>query len=178
MPASLVFNSNHTLNISTSCNACHTNCTNETHTDTWPMPAVFNLVLACDTFSKRNICATESTALIQVHFYSLLWKLTGSLLKKSILFFNGTRRFIKVFTKTHHCTLSWASRIQITPSIPTSIRSILMLSSHLRLGLQVVSFFRASQPITYKHLLLYHACVPHVPPTSSTASHEEISTFT
>jgi hypothetical protein len=37
--------------------------------------------------------------------------------------------------KTHHWTPSWASRIQFAPSIPISLRSSLMLSSHLRLGL-------------------------------------------
>jgi hypothetical protein len=40
-----------------------------------------------------------------------------------------------VFTKARHSTLSWASRIQFAPSIPIFLRSILMLSSHLRLGL-------------------------------------------
>jgi hypothetical protein len=50
-------------------------------------------------------------------------------------FIYGTRRFITMFTKARHWTLSWASRIQFAPSIPLSLRSILMLSSHLRLGL-------------------------------------------
>jgi hypothetical protein len=31
-----------------------------------------------------------------------------------------------VFTKPHHWTLSWASRIQFAPSIPISLRSILL----------------------------------------------------
>jgi hypothetical protein len=47
----------------------------------------------------------------------------------------GTRRFITEFTKAHHWTLSWANRIQFAPSMPVSLRSILMFSSHLRLGL-------------------------------------------
>jgi hypothetical protein len=33
--------------------------------------------------------------------------------------------------------LSWASRIQFSPSIPFSLRSFLMLSSYLRLGLPI-----------------------------------------
>jgi hypothetical protein len=39
-----------------------------------------------------------------------------------------------MFTKAHHQTLSWASWIQFTPMIPLSLKSILMLSSHLCLG--------------------------------------------
>jgi hypothetical protein len=54
---------------------------------------------------------------------------------KNIPLSYGTRRFITVFTKARPWTLSWASRIQFAPSIPISLRSILMLSSHLCLGL-------------------------------------------
>jgi hypothetical protein len=61
-------------------------------------------------------------------------------------FLYGARRFITVFTKARHWTLSWASRIQFAPSIPISLRSILMLSSHLRLGLPMVSYLPTSQP--------------------------------
>jgi len=40
-----------------------------------------------------------------------------------------------VFTTAWHWSLSWARCIQSTPSHPTSLRSILILSSHLRIGL-------------------------------------------
>jgi hypothetical protein len=40
-----------------------------------------------------------------------------------------------VFIKPRYWTLPWASWIQFAPSIPVSLRSSLMLSSHLRLGL-------------------------------------------
>jgi hypothetical protein len=40
-----------------------------------------------------------------------------------------------VFKKAHHWTLSCVSWIQFVPPIPISLRSSLMLSSHLRLGL-------------------------------------------
>jgi hypothetical protein len=56
-------------------------------------------------------------------------------LSKNILFSYGTRRFVTVFTKARHWTPSWATWIQLAPSIPISVKSILMLSSHLRLGL-------------------------------------------
>jgi hypothetical protein len=47
--------------------------------------------------------------------------------------FYGTRRFITVFTRSDH--RSWARLIKSTRSDPISLRSILILSFHLRLGL-------------------------------------------
>jgi hypothetical protein len=49
--------------------------------------------------------------------------------------FYGNRRFITVFTKALQWSLSWASSTQSTPSHPISLRSILILFTHLRLGL-------------------------------------------
>ena len=49
--------------------------------------------------------------------------------------FYGNRRFITAFTNARHLPPSWASSIQYIPPHPTSWRSILMLSSHLRLSL-------------------------------------------
>jgi hypothetical protein len=65
----------------------------------------------------------------------LFEKLIITQLVKNILLSYATRRFITVFTKAHYWTLSWASWIQFAPSIPISLRSSLVLSSHLRLGL-------------------------------------------
>ena len=65
----------------------------------------------------------------------LLEKLTGfQLVKKSPIFY-GTRRFITAVTSVRHLSLSWASSIQSIAPHPTSWRSILILFSHLRLGL-------------------------------------------
>jgi hypothetical protein len=47
----------------------------------------------------------------------------------------GTRRFITVFTSARHLFLSWVRSIQLIHPVPTSWRSILILSSHVRLGL-------------------------------------------
>jgi len=44
-------------------------------------------------------------------------------------------RFITALTSVHHLSLSWASPIQSIYPHPTSWRSILILSTHLRLGL-------------------------------------------
>ena len=46
-----------------------------------------------------------------------------------------TRRFIAAVTSARHLYISWASSIQSIPLHSTSWRSILILSSHLRLGL-------------------------------------------
>jgi len=60
---------------------------------------------------------------------------TGLQLVKKFPAFYGTRRFITAFTSARHISISWASSIQSIPPHPTSWRSILILSSHLRLGL-------------------------------------------
>ena len=65
----------------------------------------------------------------------VLEKLTGLQLVKKFPAFYGTRRFITTFTSDRHLSLSWASLIQSMPPHPTSWRSILILSSHLSLGL-------------------------------------------
>ena len=65
----------------------------------------------------------------------LLEKLTGLQLVKKFPAFYGTRRFITALTSARQLSLSWASPIQSTNPHPTSWRSILILSTHLRLGL-------------------------------------------
>jgi hypothetical protein len=65
----------------------------------------------------------------------LLEKLTGLQLVKKFPAFYATRRFITALTSARHLSLSWASSIQTTHPHPTSQRSILILFSHLRLGL-------------------------------------------
>ena len=65
----------------------------------------------------------------------LLEKLTGLQLVKKFPAFYGTRRFITALTSIRHPSLSWASPIQSIYPHPTSWRSILILSTHLRLGL-------------------------------------------
>ena len=62
-------------------------------------------------------------------------KLTGLQLVKKFPAFHATRRFITALTSVRHLSLSWASPIQSIHPHPTSWRSILILSTHLRLGL-------------------------------------------
>jgi len=65
----------------------------------------------------------------------LLEKLTGSAASQEIPRTFGTRRFITVLTNAHHLSLSWANSTQSPQTPPTSWWSVLILSSHLRLGL-------------------------------------------
>ena len=65
----------------------------------------------------------------------LLEKLSGLQLVKKFPAFHGTRRFITAPTSVRHLSLSWASPIQSIYPHPTSWRFILILSTHLRLGL-------------------------------------------
>ena len=62
-------------------------------------------------------------------------KLTGSAASQEIPLIFGTRRFLTVPTSARHLSLSWANSMQSPQLPPTSWRSILILSSHLRLGL-------------------------------------------
>ena len=66
----------------------------------------------------------------------LLEKLTGLQLVKFPAF-HGTRRFITALTSVRQLSLSWASPIQSIYPHPTSCRSILILPTHLRLGLPI-----------------------------------------
>ena len=65
----------------------------------------------------------------------VLEKLTALQLVKKFSAFHGTRSFITALTSVRHLSLSWASPIQSIYPHPTSWRSILILSTHLRLGL-------------------------------------------
>ena len=64
----------------------------------------------------------------------LLEKLIGLQLVKKFPAFRGTQRFITALTSVRHLSLSWANPIQSIYPHPTSWRSFLILSTHLRLG--------------------------------------------
>ena len=65
----------------------------------------------------------------------LLEKLTRLQLVKKFPTFHRTRRFITALTSVRHLSVSWASSIQPIYPHPNSWRSIIILSTHLRLGL-------------------------------------------
>ena len=65
----------------------------------------------------------------------LIEKLTGLQLVKKFPAFHGTRKFITALTSVRHLSLSWVSPMQSIYPHPTSWRFVLILSTHLRLGL-------------------------------------------
>jgi len=62
-------------------------------------------------------------------------QLSGLQLVKKFPAFHGTRRFITALTSDRHLSLSWSSPIQSIYPHPTSRWSILILFTHLHLGL-------------------------------------------
>ena len=95
----------------------------------------------------------------------LLEKLTGLQLVKKFPAFHGTRRLITALTSVRHLSLSWTSQIQSTYPHPTSWRSILILSTHLRWVSPVVSFPPVSPAIPYTPPSP-HPYAPHAQPIS------------
>ena len=87
------------------------------------------------TSSYKHVCNCQLTYLLTPWCRVLLEKLTGLQLVKKFPTFHGTRGFITALTSVCHLSLSWASPIQSIYPHPTSWRSILILSAHLRLGL-------------------------------------------
>ena len=77
----------------------------------------------------------DNTYLLTAWCRVLPEQLTGLQLVKKFPAFHGTRRFITALTSVRHLSLSWSSPIQSTCPHPTSWRSIIILSTHLRLGL-------------------------------------------
>ena len=94
-----------------------------------------------------------------------LEKLTGLQLVKKFPAFYGTRRFITALTSARHLSLSWASSIQSIPPHSTSLRCILTLSSHLRLGLSTGLFpagFPHQNPVHVSPLPIHATCPAHL----------------
>ena len=85
----------------------------------------------------------------------LLDKLTGLQLVNKFPAFHGTRKFITALTSLRHLSLSWANPILSIYPHPTSSRSILILSTHLRLGLPT-GLLPSPPPRPYIHPLFTH----------------------
>ena len=82
-----------------------------------------------------NVTLYALTYLLTPWCRVLLEKLTCLQLVEKFPAFHGTRRFITALTSVRHLSLSWAHPTQSIYPHPTSWRSILILSTHLRLGL-------------------------------------------
>ena len=77
----------------------------------------------------------DNTYLLTPWCRVLLEKLTGLQLVKKFPAFHGTQRFIAALTSVRHQSLSWASPNQSIYPHPPSWKSILILSTYLRLDL-------------------------------------------
>ena len=77
----------------------------------------------------------------------------------------GTLKLITALTSACHLSLSWARSLHFMPPHPTSWRSILILSSHLCVGLPSVFFFQVSLPKPCMHPSCF-SYVPHALPVS------------
>jgi hypothetical protein len=99
------------------------------------------LIFNCASGSKKKILLIYLLGYLPTHLLTpwatvLLEKLTGFQLVKKFSSFYGTRRFITAFTSAPPApVLSQLDPVHASPH-PTSWRSILILSSHLRLGLR------------------------------------------
>ena len=118
--------------------------TKTTHFTVWQLISlqvsqIYTFVPQKNVFN-RNRKSQKSLYLFTYSYLLTPWcwvleKLTGLQLVKKFPAFDGTRRFITALTSVRHLSLSWASPIQSTHPHSTSWRSILILSTHLRLGL-------------------------------------------
>ena len=94
-----------------------------------------NAVLKATNINNNNNNNNNNNYLLTPWCRVLPEQVTGLQLVKKFPAFHGTRRFITALTSVRHLSISWASPIQSTCPHPTSWRSILILSTHLRLGL-------------------------------------------
>ena len=101
------------------------------------------------------------TCLLTAWCRDLLEKLTGLQLVKKFPAFYVTRRFNTTITSVRHLSLSWASPIQSTYQYPTSWRSILILSTHLHLGLPI-GLFPSGFPIRPLSSPIRATCPAHL----------------
>ena len=105
---------------------------------------------------RIKTCCPNTIILTYSMAQVLLEKLTGFQLVKKFPAIHGTRKFITALKSVRQLSLSWASPIQSIYPHPTSWRSILILSTQLRLGLPSGSFPPVSPSRPYTPPLLTH----------------------
>ena len=99
----------------------------------------------CHENGGSRLLLTVGTYLLTPWCRVFLEQLTGLQLVKKFPAFHGTRRFITALTSVRQLSLSWANPTQSIYPHPTSWRSVLILSTHLRLGL-LSGFFLSGFP--------------------------------
>ena len=109
----------------------------------WEFGPNENFSCLLSTFTANGSSKIENIGSYEVLTYLLTHsmmqspseQLTGLQLVKKFPAFHGTPRFFTALTSVHHLSLSCASPIQSIYPHPTSWRSVLILSTHLLLGL-------------------------------------------
>jgi hypothetical protein len=137
--------------------------------DVWS--AYFHRILAVQVYLQREACFTE---LQDRHLTYLLKELSpngGSANSAASQDFPSILLNAKVHYRVHKSpplapTLSLIYPIHTIPSHPISLRSILILSTHLRIGLPCGLFLLTFPPISYTHSSSL-PFVLHALPTSS-----------
>ena len=109
--------------------------------------------------------AIKYTSLLTPRCTVLLEQLTGLQLVKKFPAFHGTRRFITALTSVRQLSLTLASPIRSIYPHPTSWRSILILSTHLRLVLPS-GLFSSGFPTKTLYTAAPHPYAPHAQPIS------------
>jgi hypothetical protein len=74
----------------------------------------------------------------------------------------GFRVLITVITRALHLSLSWGRSVQSIPPHPISLRYILILSSHLGLGLFLVVYFLLTFPTKILYAFIFYPSVLRV----------------
>ena len=113
----------------------------------------------------NRIHRREHTYLLTPWYKVLLEKLTDLQLVKKFPAFHGTRRFITALKSVRQLSLSWASPIQSIYPHPTSWRSVLILSTNLRLGLPS-GLFPSGFPTKTLYTPNSYPYAPHAQPIS------------
>jgi len=114
------------------------------------------LVPSSGDTALQQCCSLYYKPTNQTSWSTVLEKLTCFQLVKKFLSFYGSWRFITTFTRAWHLSIFWARSIQSIPPHTASFRFILILSSHLHLGFQMVSFPQVSPQNA--------VCTPYTPP--------------
>ena len=129
------------------------------------------LLSTCVSWQGIDYKLPEDDTIVSKHVYLLtpwcrvLEKLNGLQLVKKFPAFHGTRRFITALKSVRHLSLSCTSPIQSIYPHPTSWRSILILSTHLRLGLPS-SLLPSGFPTKTLYTPYPHPYAPHAQPIS------------
>ena len=123
------------------------------------------IVVEPDRLQIKILMTRDGFAYLLTPWCRVLEKQTGLQLVKKFPALHGTRRFITALTSVRHLSLSWASPIQPIYPHPTSWRSILILSTHLRLGL-TSGLLPSGFPTKALYTPSPHPYAPHAQPIS------------